>query len=85
MKGFVWLRKEVEKKAFRAMQSAGVYDPMEQAGYGDVVYVSDVLALIGTVEKELRERLKVEENQEWHVSTDVSFALQELIKEILGE
>jgi hypothetical protein len=59
------LEQEIRNKAFRPMQCAGVYDPMEQAGHRDVVYVDEddgILALISqheaTRNKQLQESIK---------------------------
>jgi hypothetical protein len=59
---------EIGARAFRPMASAGVYDPMEQAGYRDAVPVSTVLKLLeGNVvvaKQDLEELLAIASSKE---------------------
>ena len=71
---------KIREKAFRPMQKAGVYDPMEQAGHRDVVYVKDVLEILKTcVVIPVCELLEIYEDDRTYISK------KDLIKKLLGD
>lgn len=52
------VRQQIKEKAFRSRQQVGIYDPMEQAGHMDVVYVSNVFKVLDELAEKLEEELK---------------------------
>ena len=83
------LKEEIQTKAFRPMQRAGVYDPMEQAGHRDAIFVSNVLALLKDKvvvgEKELKKLLedfkRVAEKPQDQLCLNLIYRLEQLITE----
>jgi len=45
------LEKRMGKKTFKPMQRGGVYDPMEQAGHRDAIFVKSVKEIIEEMKK----------------------------------